>query len=67
MQNYGIVNISRCHFIDNEAADDGGAIYVKTRVHMDVYNSQFNGNMAEDSGGSLLVDDSYASIDFSKF
>ena len=67
MQTDGIVNISTCHFTVNYAADDGGAIYVKTRVHMAVYNSQFKGNVAEDSGGSLLVDDSCASIDFSKF
>ena len=60
-------NISNCHFSGNQAADDGGAIFIKIASNLIVSNSWFEENNAHDSGGSIAVVDSSVFISCSHF
>ena len=59
--------LPNCHFSGNQAADDGGAIFIKIASNLIVSNSWFEENNAQDSGGSIAVVDSRVSISFSHF
>ena len=52
--------IHSCSFTNNEATEDGGAIYIKTPVpgYQDwirIYNSYFENNTANEKGGAIMV------------
>ena len=52
---YSKAIINNCYFEGNEAADNGGAIFIKIRSHIIFNNSIFNLNKANNNGGSILV------------
>ena len=54
--------IHNCHFRENLASDDGGAIYVKRRSFLNVTTSKFISNKAINSGGSILIQNSHSII-----
>ena len=67
LQTYSNGTIERCHFVSNEATDDGGAICVSRRSILNVDNSTFTANKARNSGGSILVQHSQVHIEKCKF
>ena len=54
--------IDTCTFTDNYAADDGGVMYVQNGATVDITDSDFDGNSASSSGGSILSDASFVNI-----
>ena len=65
IQTYSTADITGCVFAQNQATDNGGAIYVK-RSKVQISRSQFEQNSAQDSGGSIVVHTSQGRIqDFS--
>ena len=67
LQTYSNGIIKKCHFISNEATEDGGAIYVSRRSILNIYNSTFTANKARNSGGSILVQHSQVHIEKCQF
>ena len=67
LQTYSNGTIERCHFVSNEASDDGGAIYVSRRSILNVASSTFTANKARNSGGSILVQHSQVHIEKCQF
>ena len=67
IQTYSTAEITECNFTQNQASDDGGAIYVMRRGKVQVIRSKFEGNSAEDSGGSVVVHTSYINISYCNF
>ena len=67
LQTYSNGKIQRCHFVSNQASDNGGAIYISRRSTLNVDNSTFTANKARNIGGSLLVQHSQVHIEKCQF
>ena len=67
VQTYSTVVIDSCQFTSNHAADDGGAIYMKSRSTVTMNHCHFKSNPAEYSGGSVVVQTSDMVIESSTF
>ncbi len=52
---YGLINVSECNFIDNSANGGAGAIMSENDFN-NITNCNFEGNTAEPTGGAIICD-----------
>jgi len=53
---YGTLLVEKSSFVNNKVEENGGAIYSESAEHLDIVNSTFSGNSAEEGGGLMVGD-----------
>ena len=62
VETYSLASLVKCLFENNEAAENGGAIFVKIRSQITLSNSIFKFNKAKNNGGTISVRQSKATF-----